>query len=58
MVYLPDKAECFFQTIIVGDDSTARASLNQVRSAANSLLVNCALGSQSQGGITTNIGKS
>lgn len=56
-ILLPDKAECFFQTINIGDNSTARASLNQVRSAANALLLRCAFDSPSQGGIITNIGK-
>lgn len=53
----PDRAECFFQAINIGDSPMARASMSQFRSAANALLINCALGSQSQGGIATNIGK-
>ncbi len=54
---IPDKAECFFQTINIGDGPTGRASLNQVRTAASALLLRCALNEPSQGGIVTRIGK-
>ena len=53
----PDKAECFFQPIIIGDGPIARASLNQIRSAASALFLQCALSNPSQGGIVANIGK-
>ena len=53
-----DKGSCFFQTIIVDQNvKTARASLNQVRSAASALILRCAAGADSRGGIASNIGK-
>ena len=48
---------CYFQSILVGDSTTARASLNMIRRAAQSLAFQCAAGGVSQGGIATNIGK-
>lgn len=51
-----DRARCYFQAINIGDGDTARASLNQVRSAANALYVRCATVYPSQGGIVKNIG--
>lgn len=53
-----DRAECVVRTIIHGAGPTALASLSQVKSAANALSLQCAAGSQSQGGIATNIGQS
>ena len=51
-----DKAECVIRTIIRGRSPSARASLQQVRNAANAMSLTCAAGSPSQGGIATNIG--
>lgn len=51
-----DRAECFFRAIISGDRPTARASLNQFKSAASALSLQCAASGQSQGGIARNIG--
>ncbi|KAI4225397.1 MAG: hypothetical protein L6R36_003939 [Xanthoria steineri] len=48
---------CFFQALLIGEDTrTARASLNQIRQAADKLIFDCATGEQSQGGIALNIG--
>ncbi|KAL9075171.1 MAG: hypothetical protein Q9161_001857 [Pseudevernia consocians] len=55
-IIMGDKAECFFQTEIIGGGATARASLFQVRSAASALFLKCASNHPSQGGIVTNIG--
>lgn len=52
-----DRAKCVIRTIILGDRPTARASLTQVRGAANALSLQCAAGGQSQGGMATNIGQ-
>lgn len=51
-----DRAECVIKPNILGSNPTARASLNQVRTAATALTLQCAAGDQSQGGIATNIG--
>ena len=53
-----DKAECVVETIIQGDAPTARASLQQVKSAAAALSLTCVANDRSQGGIVTNIGQS
>ena len=55
--YTTDKGECYFQPIVVGDGPIAWASLRQIRNAANALLITCAIGTSSQGGIITNIGE-
>lgn len=56
---LLDRGLCFFQAVLIGDDTrTARASLNQIRQAADKLILDCATGEQSQGGIALNIGSS
>ncbi|KAL8752312.1 MAG: hypothetical protein Q9199_005829 [Rusavskia elegans] len=48
---------CFFEAVILGDDTTtARASLNQIRQAADRLIFDCAAGVESRGGIAFNIG--
>ena len=52
-----DRGLCYFQTILVGDSTTGRASINMLRTAARSLILQCAAGGVSQGGIVTNIGK-
>lgn len=54
---MPDRAECFFQPIIIGDGATARASLEQIRRAASAIFLKCAASDPSQGGIVKNIGK-
>ena len=52
-----DRALCFFQATLIKDEArTARASLNQLRSAANALILRCAVNGESQGGIALNIG--
>lgn len=53
-----DRALCFFQVVIVDDEiKTARASLSQIRRAAAALILQCAAGAESRGGIASNIGK-
>ena len=52
-----DRALCYFQAILVGDSTTATASIDMIRRAAQSLVLQCAAGGESQGGIVTNIGK-
>ena len=52
-----DRALCYFQAILVGDSTTARASIDMIRRAAQALVLQCATGGESQGGIVTNIGK-
>ena len=52
-----DRGLCYFQAILVGDSTTARASIDMIRRAAQSLVLQCAAGGESQGGIVTNIGK-
>ena len=54
---ISDKAECYFQIIKIGDGATGRASLNQIRTAASALFLQCGSNEPSQGGIVTNIGK-
>ena len=50
---------CFFQTILVGDKvKIAHASLQNIRTAANALVLRCAASSESQGGVASNIGTS
>ncbi|KAL9127270.1 MAG: hypothetical protein Q9175_007774, partial [Cornicularia normoerica] len=52
-----DRALCFFQVVIVDDEiKTARASLSQIRRAAAALILQCAAGAESRGGIASNIG--
>ncbi len=53
-----DKAECFIQTVLRKHHSTATASLNQIKSAAHALILQCVAGSTSTGGLVTMIGKS
>ena len=52
-----DRTLCYFQAILVGDSTTARASIDMIRRAAQSLVLKCATGGDSQGGIVTGIGK-
>ena len=52
-----DRALCYFQAILVGDSPTAKASIDMIRRAAQALVLQCATGGESQGGIVTNIGK-
>ena len=61
-VYLPflvmgDEALCYTQTVLVGDNLSAKASKTMLRNAASALVRQCARGAVSQGGIATNIGK-
>lgn len=51
-----DKALCYFQAVLIGDHTTAQASLNMLRRSAAALVVQCATSVVSQGGIATNIG--
>lgn len=53
-----EKALCYIQPAIVGDDPTGHASLNQIRAAANRLILTCVADADSSGGIAINIGKS
>ena len=52
-----DKALCYFQPILQVGASVGTASFNEIRVAANTLLLQCA-SDQSQGGIATGIGMS
>ena len=52
-----DRALCFFQVVLIDDEKkTARASLGQVRRAASALILQCAAGTESVGGMAKNIG--
>ncbi|KAF6237650.1 hypothetical protein HO173_003851 [Letharia columbiana] len=51
-----DRGLCYVQAILIGDHTTAKASLNMLRRAAAALVVQCATSVVSQGGIATNIG--
>lgn len=51
-----DRGLCYFQAILVADATTARASIGMLRRAAQALVLQCAAGGESQGGIVTNIG--
>lgn len=53
-----DRGLCYIQAVLIGDHTTAKASLNMLRRAASSLLLQCVTSVTSQGGIATNIGKS
>lgn len=53
-----DKGLCYIQAVLVGDHTTAKATLNMLRRAAAALVVQCATSVVSQGGIATHIGKS
>ena len=52
-----DKGLCYIQPVLIGDHTTAKASLNMVRRAATALIMQCAISTVAQGGIATNIGK-
>ena len=52
-----NRALCYVQPVLIGDYKTALASLNMMRQAAAALVMQCALGAESQGGVATNIGK-
>ena len=55
--YDTDRGLCFFQTVLIDDQKqTARASLGQVRRAASALILQCAAGAESVGGMARNIG--
>lgn len=52
-----NRALCFFQTLIPDNEiKTAHASLGQIRRAASALILQCAAGGESQGGMASNIG--
>ena len=53
----PDKALCYFQPILQVGAPVGTASFNEMRTAANALLSQCAK-NQGQGGIATGIGMS
>ena len=53
-----DKGLCYIQPVLIGDRTTAKASLNMIRRAAAALIMQCAIGTVAQGGVATNIGKS
>ena len=53
-----EKALCYIQLANVGGGPTAHASLNQIRAAANALILGCVADADSRGGIAINIGKS
>ena len=53
----PDKALCYFQPILQVGATVGTASFNEIRTAANALLSQCAK-DQGQGGIATGIGMS
>ena len=53
----PDKALCYFQPILQVGATVGTASFNEIRTAANALLSQCAK-NQGQGGIATGIGMS
>ena len=52
-----EKALCYIQFVNVGDLPTAHASLNQIHTAANTLILSCVADADSSGGIAINIGK-
>ena len=52
-----EKGLCYIQPANVGDGPTAHASLNQIRTAANTLILSCVADADSRGGIAINIGK-
>ena len=58
MCCVSERAECYFQVINIGDGAIARASMSQVRSAANAMFIQCASNYPSQGGTAKNIGTS
>ncbi|CAD6592516.1 MAG: hypothetical protein ASARMPRED_006380 [Alectoria sarmentosa] len=51
-----DRGLCYVQTLLIGDHTTAKASISMLRRAASSLLLQCVTSVTSQGGIATNIG--
>lgn len=53
-----EKALCYIQPANVGDGPTAHASLNQIRAAANAIILSCVADADARGGIAINIGKS
>lgn len=52
-----EKALCYIQPANVGDGPTAHASLNQIRAAADRIILTCVADADSRGGIAINIGK-
>ena len=55
--YDVDRGLCFFQVVLVDEEKqTARASLDQVLRAASALILRCAAGAESEGGVAKNIG--
>ena len=52
-----DRGLCYIQAVLIGGHTTAKATLNSLRGAAEALVVQCATSVISQGGIVTGIGK-
>lgn len=52
-----EKASCYVQTVLIGDATSAKASLNQVRNAAALIRHVCASRGKLWGGIATKIGE-
>lgn len=51
-------SEIYAEAVLVSTEAgTALASLGQIRSAASTLILQCAAGGESQGGIARNIGE-
>lgn len=53
-----DRGLCYVQAVLIGDHTTAKATLSMLRRAAAALVLQCATSLVSQGGIATNIGRS
>lgn len=53
----PEKGLCYIEAILKHGHVTALATVAQVRRAADAIVVACAIGVTSQGGIATGIGK-
>lgn len=51
-----DRGLCYVQTVLIGDHTSAKATMNAIRQAAASLVLQCATSVVSQGGIATSIG--
>lgn len=57
LTLLTDRGLCYFQPMLKDGHKVAKATFSQIRSAANSLVLECAANPESpQGGIATNIG--
>lgn len=54
--FMGDRGLCYFQAVLIGDHTTAEATLSMLRRAATALVLQCAASVTSQGGIATQIG--